>query len=58
MVTFLAVVVGLFVGAILIIVTTPATLHAWGNVFSAPGHALASPSPPSAMPTGHSSPVR
>ena len=40
LVTFLAVVVGLFVGAILIIVTTPATLHAWGNVVSAPGHAF------------------
>ena len=39
-VTFLAVVFGLFVGAILIIVTTTATLHAWGNVFSAPGHAF------------------
>jgi simple sugar transport system permease protein len=40
LVTFLAVVVGLFVGAVLIIVTTTATLHAWGNVFSAPGHAF------------------
>ncbi len=40
LVTFLAVVVGLFVGAILIIVTTTATLHAWGHVFSAPGHAF------------------
>lgn len=40
LVTFLAVVVGLFVGAVLIVVTTPATLHAWGNVFSAPGHAF------------------
>jgi len=30
-VTFLAVVGGLFVGAILIVVTTPATLHAWGT---------------------------
>ncbi len=39
-VTFLAVVVGLLVGAILIVVTTPATLHAWSNVGSAPGHAL------------------
>jgi hypothetical protein len=39
-VTFLAVVFGLFVGAVLIVVTTPATLHAWGNAGSAPGHAL------------------
>jgi general nucleoside transport system permease protein len=39
-VTFLAVVFGLFVGAILIIVTTPATLHAWSNFFSDPLHAL------------------
>jgi simple sugar transport system permease protein len=40
LVTFLAIVVGLFVGAILIVVTTPATLHAWGHVGSAPGHAF------------------
>ena len=39
-VTFWAVVFGLFVGAILIIVTTPATLHAWGQFFSNPGHAI------------------
>ncbi len=39
-VTFLAVVVGLLVGALLIVVTTPATLHAWSHVFSAPGHTL------------------
>lgn len=39
-VTLLAVVFGLFVGAILIVVTTPVTLHAWGNVASAPGHAF------------------
>jgi ABC-type uncharacterized transport system permease subunit len=39
-VTFLAVVFGLFVGAVLIVVTTPATLHAWGHVTSAPGHSL------------------
>ena len=39
-VTFLAVVFGLFVGAVLIIVTTPATLHAWGDFFSAPLNAL------------------
>lgn len=39
-VTFLAVVFGLFVGAILIVVTNSATLHAWGNFGSAPGHAL------------------
>jgi general nucleoside transport system permease protein len=39
-VTLLAVVFGLFVGAVLIIVTTPATLHAWGSFFSAPGNAL------------------
>ena len=39
-VTFCAVVFGLFVGAILIIVTTPATLHALGSLFSSPGHSL------------------
>ena len=39
-VTFLAVVLGLFVGAILIVSTTPATLHAWGHVASAPGNTL------------------
>ena len=39
-VTFLAVVFGLFVGAILIVVTTPATLSAWGQVGSHPAHSL------------------
>lgn len=39
-VTFLAVVFGLVVGAVLIIVTTNATLNAWGHVGSAPGHAF------------------
>ncbi len=40
-VTLLAVVGGLVVGALLIIVTTPATLHAWGAVGRAPGAAFA-----------------
>jgi simple sugar transport system permease protein len=39
-VTFLAVFLGLLVGAVLIVVTTTSTLHAWGHVLSAPGHAL------------------
>jgi general nucleoside transport system permease protein len=39
-VTFCAVIFGLFVGAILIVVTTPATLHALSNLFSAPGESL------------------
>ncbi|MGH9105936.1 MAG: ABC transporter permease [Acidimicrobiales bacterium] len=39
-VTFLAVVIGLFVGAVLIVASTPATLAAWGNFTSAPGHAF------------------
>ncbi|MHB1496618.1 MAG: ABC transporter permease [Acidimicrobiales bacterium] len=39
-VTFCAIVFGLFVGAILIVVTTPATLTAWGHIASAPGHSL------------------
>src|SRR5579875_5446 len=39
-VTFLAVVFGLFVGAILIVVTMPATLSAWGQVGSHPAHSL------------------
>ncbi len=39
-VTFCAVIFGLFVGAILIIVTTPATLHALSNIFSTPGESL------------------
>jgi len=39
-VTFLAVVLGLFVGAILIVATTPATLHAWGRAGSDPGNAF------------------
>jgi general nucleoside transport system permease protein len=39
-VTLLAVVSGLIFGAVLIIVTTPATLHAWGNVGSDPWHAI------------------
>ncbi len=40
MVTLLAIVGGLFVGAILIVVTTPATLHAWGELGSHPGRAF------------------
>lgn len=39
-VTFLAIVVGLAFGAVLIVVTTPATLHAWGNIGHAPGTAF------------------
>ena len=39
-VTFLAVVFGLFVGAVLIVVTTNSTLDAWGHVLSSPGHTL------------------
>jgi general nucleoside transport system permease protein len=39
-VTFLAVVLGLLFGAILIVVTTPATLHAWGHLGTAPGQAF------------------
>jgi hypothetical protein len=39
-VTALALLCGLIVGAVLIIVTTPATLHAWGNIASNPGHAF------------------
>jgi ABC-type uncharacterized transport system permease subunit len=39
-VTFLAVLCGLFVGAVLIVVTTPATLHAWGDIGSDPAHAF------------------
>jgi len=39
-VTFLAIVFGLFVGAILIVVTTPATLSAWGHLGSEPGRSL------------------
>ena len=38
--TLLAVVVGLVFGAILIIVTSSNTLHAWGNIGSNPGHAF------------------
>jgi general nucleoside transport system permease protein len=40
-VTFLAVICGLVFGAVLIIVTTPVTLHAWGNFGSDPWHAFA-----------------
>jgi general nucleoside transport system permease protein len=40
-VTFLAVICGLIFGAVLIIVTTPVTLHAWGNFGSDPWHAFA-----------------
>jgi general nucleoside transport system permease protein len=40
-VTLLAVFCGLVFGAVLIIVTTPATLHAWGNIGSHPWHAFA-----------------
>jgi ABC-type uncharacterized transport system permease subunit len=39
-VTALAVFCGLVFGAILIVVTTPATLHAWGNIGSHPWHAI------------------
>jgi general nucleoside transport system permease protein len=39
-VTALALLCGLIVGAVLIIVTTPVTLHAWGNIGSNPGHAF------------------
>jgi ABC-type uncharacterized transport system permease subunit len=39
-VTLLALVCGLVFGAILIIVTTPVTLHAWGHVGSHPWHAI------------------
>jgi len=39
-VTFLALVVGLFVGAVLIIATTTPTLHALSHVLTAPGHAF------------------
>jgi ABC-type uncharacterized transport system permease subunit len=39
-VTFLAVLCGLIFGAVLIIVTTPVTLHAWGNLGSHPWHAF------------------
>jgi simple sugar transport system permease protein len=40
MITFLALVCGLVFGAILIIVTTSATLHAWGHIGSHPWHAI------------------
>src|SRR5487761_1203983 len=36
-VTVLAILSGLIVGAILIIVTQPTVLHAWGDLFSHPG---------------------
>jgi ABC-type uncharacterized transport system permease subunit len=39
-VTLLALVCGLVFGAVLIIVTTPVTLHAWGNVGSHPWNAI------------------
>jgi general nucleoside transport system permease protein len=39
-VTALAVLLGLVFGAVLIIITTPVTLHAWGNFGSAPWHAI------------------
>jgi general nucleoside transport system permease protein len=39
-VTFLAVFCGLVFGAILIVVTTPVTLHAWGNFDAHPWHAI------------------
>jgi simple sugar transport system permease protein len=39
-VTICALIAGLLVGALLILVTTPAVLRAWGHLFSAPGHAL------------------
>jgi ABC-type uncharacterized transport system permease subunit len=40
-VTVCAVIAGLVVGAVLILLTTPAVLQAWGKVGSHPGHALA-----------------
>ncbi|HLI02162.1 MAG TPA: hypothetical protein VKV06_15340, partial [Acidimicrobiales bacterium] len=40
-VTFLALLSGLIVGAILIIVTSTADLHAWGQIGAHPGHAFA-----------------
>jgi len=40
-VTVLAIFSALVLGAILILVTTPAVLHAWGHLFSAPGPAFA-----------------
>jgi ABC-type uncharacterized transport system permease subunit len=40
-VTVLAVLLGLVVGAVLIIVTTTSTLHAWGDIGSDPGGAFA-----------------
>jgi ABC-type uncharacterized transport system permease subunit len=39
-VTVCAIIGGLVFGAILIISTTPATLHAWGGIGSHPGHAF------------------
>jgi simple sugar transport system permease protein len=40
MVTACALLAGLFVGAVLICVTTPAVLQAWGHIGSHPGHAF------------------
>jgi simple sugar transport system permease protein len=40
-VTFLAMLCGLVIGAVLIVVTTPVTLHAWGNFDAHPWHAVA-----------------
>jgi general nucleoside transport system permease protein len=40
MVSLCAIVAGLFVGAILILVTSPTVLQAWGNIGSNPGHAF------------------
>jgi simple sugar transport system permease protein len=39
-VTICALIAGVVVGAVLILVTTPKVLQAWGHLFSAPGHAL------------------
>jgi simple sugar transport system permease protein len=39
-VTFCAIVAALIVGALLILVTTPAVLQAWGHIFTNPGHAI------------------
>ena len=57
-VTICAVIFGLFVGAILIIVTTPATLHAWSHCSPPPATPSVSSSPLSGTRMGRSSPVR
>jgi simple sugar transport system permease protein len=40
LVPFLAIVSALFIGAVIIVFTTPATLEAWGYFFDAPGRTL------------------